>query len=174
MISGSSYRSVKCKLLFMVRLVKRYSLTNVNPDRKFKSWPFVGYEVEPPKSIFPSWDTRTMDTGFLGDEQRFRILGRGHSVPTVTDRIDFVLNHFVIKGFCTSWLKCKLLFMVRLVKRYSLTNVNPDRKLESCPFVGYEVEPPKSIFPSWDARTMDTGFSTHRPHIWETSNGSVS
>jgi hypothetical protein len=52
---------------------------------------------------------RRTDTGFqspaayLGDEQMLRILGRGHSVPTVTELI-FVraqsLTNFAIKAFC--------------------------------------------------------------------------
>jgi hypothetical protein len=41
----------------------------------------------------------------LGDEQMLRILGRGHSVPTVTELI-FVraqcFSNFTIKAFCTS------------------------------------------------------------------------
>ncbi len=66
-------------------------------------------------------------TAYLGDEQMLQILGRGHSVPTVTElifvraqylilgrghsvptvRIDIcestVLNHFAIKAFCSLW-----------------------------------------------------------------------
>ena len=42
---------------------------------------------------------------YLGDEQMLSILGRGHSVPTVTELI-FVrvrcINHFATKVFCTS------------------------------------------------------------------------
>ena len=54
---------------------------------------------------------------YLGDEQMLRILGRGHSVPTVTELI-FVraqcINHFAIKAFCTlrnnNWIQ--LLFRI--------------------------------------------------------------
>jgi hypothetical protein len=42
---------------------------------------------------------------YAGDEQMLLILGRGRSVPTVTELIFFcesaVLNHFAIQAFCT-------------------------------------------------------------------------
>jgi hypothetical protein len=88
------------------------------------SSPGRGMRLNLPIVIVP---LRRTDTGFqppaayLGDEQMLRILGRGHSVPTVTELI-FVraqcLTNFAIKAFCTSrnnnWssycsAKCKML-----------------------------------------------------------------
>jgi hypothetical protein len=56
---------------------------------------------------------------YLGDEQMLRILGRSHSVPTVTELI-FVraqcFNHLATKAFCTlrtcNWIQ---LFLYRRV-----------------------------------------------------------
>ena len=72
------------------------------------SSPGRGMRLNLPIAIVP---LRRTDTGFqppaayLGDEQMLRILGRGHSVPTVTELI-FVraqcLTNFAIKAFCTS------------------------------------------------------------------------
>ena len=72
-------------------------------SHKCQSWPWV--RVLPVRGVW-GWTSkvnfpflRHTDNGhwifhpppaYLGDEQRLRILGRGHSVPTVTDRIDFV------------------------------------------------------------------------------------
>jgi hypothetical protein len=60
------------------------------------SSPVRGMRLNLPIVIVP---LRSTDNGYwifqspaayLGDDQMLRILGRGHSVPTVTDRIDFV------------------------------------------------------------------------------------
>jgi hypothetical protein len=72
------------------------------------SSPGRGMRLNLPIAIDP---LRRTDTGFqppaayLGDEQMLRILGRGHSVPTVTDLILVraqCLTNFAIKAFCTS------------------------------------------------------------------------
>ena len=104
-------------------MVKHCALTNVNSDRGFESWP--GYEVKPPDCHSSLEAHGQLDyqppATYLGDEQMLRILGRGHSVPTVTELIFvraqcltiLLFKHFALCGtitgssYCSA--KCKML-----------------------------------------------------------------
>jgi hypothetical protein len=85
--------------MFYSKMVKHCVLTNVNSDRWFESCP--GHEVQPPdcQSSLEAHGQKGYwifqpPAAYLGDEQMFRILGRGHSVPTVTELI-FVRAHYL-------------------------------------------------------------------------------
>ncbi len=106
-------------------MVKYCDLTNVNFDRDFESRP--RYEVKPPvcHCSLEEHGQRILDFPATG-----HIFGRREDVPHPSPgsfgphghRIDFcettVVNHFVIKTFCTSWnnqldpvncsVKCKM------------------------------------------------------------------
>jgi hypothetical protein len=106
-------------------MVNRYSLTNVNADRGFESWP--GYEVKPPDCHSSVEAHGLLDTGFPATG---RICGRRadvvHPSPgsfgsTVTELIFvraqcltiLILKHFALCGkitgssYCSG--KCKML-----------------------------------------------------------------
>ncbi len=121
--------------------------------RQFWPWVRVLAGVESPRppdchSSLGRTDYWLLDfqppTAYLGDEQMLRILGRGHSVPTVTELI-FVraqcFTNFATKAFCTLWnnnwirssycsTKCKM-FLYKLVKHWALTIQLLFRKLQN-------------------------------------------
>ncbi len=96
---------------FYIKMVKYCTLTNVILTTGFESWPFVGYEVEPP-TCHSSLEVQGQ--WILDLPSTDHIFGRRADVPHPRPgsfgphghRIDFcervVLNHFVIKVFCTS------------------------------------------------------------------------
>ena len=103
------------------------------------SSPGRGMRLNLPIAIVP---LRRTDTGFqppaayLGDEQMLRILGRGHSVPTVTELIFMraqCFTNFATKAFCTlrnnNWIqllfrKVQNAFVAKLVKHCALIKIN--------------------------------------------------
>jgi hypothetical protein len=126
-------------------MVKHCALTNVDSDRGFESWP--GYEVKPPDC--QSSLLRCTDKGnwifqppaaYLGDEQMLRILGRGRSVPTVTELI-FVraqcltivlFKHFALRG-TINWIQLIVprgarCFYSSMVKHCALTERERERE----------------------------------------------
>ena len=105
-------------------------------------------------------------TRFPPDCQSSLLEAHGHWIPA-TGRIfgrRADVAHPLDPVIVPSSAKC---LNSKMVEHYALTNVNSDRGFES--WSGYEVKPPDSHSSLEGHGQKKLGYSSHRPHIWETS-----